>query len=65
MPTDSPVVGYTAQDTALEFGPPSSTGKLIPLLLEGALLAALVVPQQADGIFPHLTHGHTCFTARI
>ena len=29
-----PVVGYTARDTALEFGPPSGTGKLIPLLLD-------------------------------
>ena len=29
-----PVVGYTARDMALEFGPPSGTGKLIPLLLD-------------------------------
>ena len=29
------VVGYTAQDTALELGAPSGTGKLILLLLDG------------------------------
>ena len=29
-----PFVGYTVQDTALEFGQPSSTRKLIPLLLD-------------------------------
>ena len=58
-----PVVGYTARDTALEFGPPSGTGKLIPLLLDAGTSRCTRSPQQADGIFPHLTHGHTSFTA--
>ena len=31
--TDQPV-GYTARETALELGLPSSTGKLFPLLLD-------------------------------
>ena len=57
------VVGYTARDTVLELGPPSGTGKLIPLLLDAGTSRCTRIPQQADGVFPHLTHGHTSFTA--
>ena len=38
MPTDKPVTGYALRETALELGPPSNSGKLIPLLLNLALL---------------------------
>ena len=43
------------QDTALELGPPSGTGKLIPLLLDVGTSRCTRSPQQADGIFttPH------------
>ena len=43
-------------DSALEFGPPSGTGKLIPLLLDMGTSRCTRSPQKADGIFPHLTH---------
>ena len=60
-----PVVGYTARDTALEFGPPSGTGKLIPLLLDAGTSSCTRLPPPTDGIFPHLAHSHTCVTAQV
>ena len=60
-----PVVGYTAWDTALEFGPPSGTGKLIPLLRDAGTSSCNRLPQPTDGIFPHLAHSHTCVTAQV
>ena len=60
-----PVVGYTAPDMALELGPPSGTGKLIPLLLDAGTSRCTRLPLPTDGIFPHLTHGHTSFTAQV
>ena len=41
---------HVMRDTALEFGPPSSTGKLIQLLLEAGTSRCPRSPQQADGI---------------
>ena len=58
-----PVIGSTARDMALELGLPSGTGELIPLLLDSGTSRCTRSPQQADGIFPHLTHGQTSFTA--
>ena len=52
---------HVMRDTALEFGPPSGTGKLIPLLLDAGTSSCTRLPPPTDGIFPHLTHGHTCF----
>ena len=60
-----PVVGYTALDTALEFGPPSGTGKLIPLLLNAGTSSCTRLPLPTDGIFPHLAHSHTYVTAQV
>ena len=56
---------HVMRDTALEFGPPSGTGKLIPLLLDAGISSCTRFPPSTDGIFPHLTHGHTCFTAHV
>ena len=53
------------RDTALELGPPSGTGKLIPLLLDAGTSRCTRLPPPTDGIFPHLTHGHTSFTAQV
>ena len=53
---------HVMRDTALELGPPSGTGKLIPLLLDAGTSRCTRLPPPADGIFPHLTHGHTSFT---
>jgi len=39
--------------------------KVIPLLLDAGTSSFTRIPQQADGIFPHLTHGHTGFTAQV
>ena len=52
-------------DTALEFGPPSGTGKLIPLLLDVGTSSCTRLPPPTDGIFPHLAHSHTCVTAQV
>ena len=52
------------QDTALEFGPPSGTGKLIPLLLDAGTSSCTRLPPPTDGIFPHLAHSHACVTAQ-
>ena len=65
----TPLHGLKSQhvmwDTALEFGPPSGTGKLIPLLLDAGTSSCTRLPPPTDGIFPHLTHGHTSFTAQV
>ena len=53
------------RDTALEFGPPSGTGKLIPLLLDAGTSSCTRLPPPTDGIFPHLAHSHTSFTAQV
>ena len=45
---------YVVWDTVLKLGPPSSTGKLIPLLLNTGTSRCTRSPRQADGIFPHL-----------
>ena len=62
-----PVVGYTALDTALEFGPPSGTGMLIPLLLYAGTSRCTRFPLPTDGIFPHLAHSHTflCYSTDV
>ena len=54
---------HVMQDMSLEFGLPSSTGKLIPLLLDAGTSSCTRLPPLTDGIFPHLAHSHTCFTA--
>ena len=46
---------------ALEFGLPSGTGKLIPLLLDVGTSSCTSCPQKVDCIFPHLTQGHKSF----
>ena len=46
---------HVMRDPALESGPPSGTGKLIPLLLDTGTSRCTRNPQQADGNFPHLT----------
>ena len=56
---------HVMRDTALEFGPPSGTGKLIPLLLDAGTSRCTRLPPPTDGIFPHLTNGHTSFTAQV
>ena len=56
---------HVMRDTALEFGPPSGTGKLIPLLLDAGTSSCTRLPPPTDGIFPHLAHSHTCFTAQV
>ena len=56
---------HVMRDTALEFGLPSGTGKLIPLLLDAGTSRCTRLPPLTDGIFPHLTHGHTSFTAHV
>ena len=56
---------HVMRDTALEFGPPSGTGKLIPLLLDAGTSSCTRLPLPTDGIFPHLAHSHTCFTAQV
>ena len=56
---------HVMRDTALEFGPPSGTGKLIPLLLDAGTSRCTRLPPPTDGIFPHLAHSHTCFTAQV
>ena len=56
---------HVMRDTALEFGPPSGTGKLIPLLLDAGTSRCTRLPPPTDGIFPHLAHGHTSFTAQV
>ena len=44
--------GTVMRDTALEFGPPSGTGKLIPLLLDAGTSSCTRLPPPTDGIFP-------------
>ena len=65
----TPLYGLKSQhvmrDTALEFGPPSGTGKLIPLLLDAGTYSCTRFPPSTDGIFPHLTHGHASFTVQV
>ena len=56
---------HVMRDTALELGPPSGTGKLIPLLLDAGTSSCTRLPPRTDGIFPHLTNGHTSFTAQV
>ena len=56
---------HVMRDTALEFGPPSGTGKLIPLLLDAGTSSCTRLPPPTDGIFPHLAHSHTCVTAQV
>ena len=56
---------HVMRDTALEFGLPSGTGKLIPLLLDAGTSSCTRLPPPTDGIFPHLAHSHTCFTAQV
>ena len=56
---------HVMRDTALELGPPSGTGKLIPLLLDAGTSSCTRLPPPTDGIFPHLAHSHTCFTAQV
>ena len=56
---------HVMRDTALELGPPSGTGKLIPLLLDAGTSRCTRLPPPTDGIFPHLTHSHTSFTAQV
>ena len=56
---------HVMRDTALELGPPSGTGKLIPLLLDAGTSRCTRLPPPTDGIFQHLTHGHTSFTAQV
>ena len=56
---------HVMRDSALELGPPSSTGKLIPLLHDACPSRCTRLPSPTDGIFPHLIHGHTSFTARM
>ena len=56
---------HVMRDTALEFGPPSGTGKLIPLLLDAGTSRCTRLPPPTDGIFPHLAHSHTCVTAQV
>ena len=56
---------HVMRDMALEFGPPSGNGKLIPLLLDAGTSRCTRLPPPTDGIFPHLTHGHTSFTAQV
>ena len=53
-----PVVGYTARDTALEFGPSSSTWKLIPLLLDVDISRCTRSPRKQMGF------SHTSLMAR-
>ena len=60
-----PIVGYTARDTVLNFGPPSGTGKLIPLLLDAGTSSCTRFPLPTDWIFPQLAHGHRCFTIQV
>ena len=43
---------HVMRDSALELGPPSGTGKLIPLLLDAGTSRCTRSPLQADGIFP-------------
>ena len=56
---------HVMRDTALEFGLPSGTGKLIPLLLDAGTSSCTRLPPPTDGIFPHLTDSHTCVTAQV
>ena len=56
---------HVMRDTALEFGPLSGTGKLIPLLLDAGTSRCTRLPSPTDGIFPHLAHSHTCVTAQV
>ena len=43
---------HVMRDTALDFGPPSGTGKLIPLLLDAGTSRCTRLPPPTDGIFP-------------
>ena len=56
---------HVMRDTALELGPPSGTGKLIPLLLDAGTSRCTRLPPLTDGIFSHLPHGHTYFTEQV
>ena len=56
---------HVMRDTAMEFGPPSGTGKLIPVLLDMGTSSCTRLPLPTDGIFPHLAHSHTCVTAQV
>ena len=56
---------HVMRDTALEFGLPSGTGKLIPLLLDEGTSSCTRLPPLTDGIFQHHAHSHTCVTAQV
>ena len=56
---------HVMQDKVLEFGPPSGTGKLIPLLLDAGTSRCTRIPPPTDGIYPHLAHSLTCVTAQV
>ena len=54
---------HVMRDTALEFGPPSGTGKLIPLLLDTGTSSCTRLPPTTDGILPHLAH--MCYSTGV
>ena len=56
---------HVMRDTALELGPPSSTGKLIPLRLVKDTSRCTRSPCKQMEFFPQLAHGHTNFTAQV